>query len=60
MRRARTIVGIVLVVGGAVWILQGLDIAFAPESFMTDNRRWVLYGALSVAAGFGLITWSRK
>jgi len=43
--------GILLVLGGTVWILQGFDVAFAPESFMTDDRWWALWGALAVLAG---------
>jgi uncharacterized membrane protein HdeD (DUF308 family) len=42
---------IFLVLAGAIWILQGLDVAFAPQSFMTDNRWWVLWGAIAVVLG---------
>ncbi|HEY5890167.1 MAG TPA: hypothetical protein VIW94_05660 [Acidimicrobiia bacterium] len=47
--------GILLVLGGSVWILQGLDVAFAPESFMTDDRLWVLWGTIALLAGVFLI-----
>ncbi len=47
--------GILLVLGGSVWILQGLDVAFAPESFMTDDRLWVLWGTFALLAGVFLI-----
>jgi hypothetical protein len=43
--------GIFLVLAGSIWILQGLDIAFAPQSFMTDDRWWVLWGAIAVVLG---------
>jgi hypothetical protein len=43
--------GIFLVLAGAIWILQGLDVAFAPQSFMTDNRWWVLWGGIAVVLG---------
>ena len=36
----RVATGVVLLIAGAIWILQGLDIAFAPESFMTGDRFW--------------------
>jgi hypothetical protein len=52
--------GIFLVVGGAIWVLQGLNVAFAPESFMTDNRWWVVWGALSIVIGIALVVRSRK
>ena len=43
--------GIFLVLAGTIWILQGLDVAFAPQSFMTDNRWWVLWGAIADVFG---------
>lgn len=43
--------GILLILAGGVWILQGLDVAFAPQSFMTNNRWWVLWGALALMSG---------
>lgn len=46
--------GIFLVLAGSIWILQGLDIAFAPQSFMTDDRRWVLWGGFALVLGFFL------
>lgn len=52
--------GILLILGGAVWVLQGLNVAFAPESFMTDNRWWVLWGALGIVLGIVLVFRSRK
>lgn len=47
--------GIFLILGGAVWVLQGLNVAFAPESFMTGNRWWVVWGALAIVVGLGLV-----
>jgi hypothetical protein len=43
--------GVFLVLAGSIWILQGLDVAFAPQSFMTDDRWWVLWGAIAVILG---------
>lgn len=51
--------GILLLLSGTIWILQGFDVAFAPESFMTGNTAWVLWGTIAVLAGGGLIWWSR-
>lgn len=56
----RTITGIVLLIVGVVWILQGFDVAFAPQSFMTDNRQWVLWGGLAAGVGAALIWWGRR
>jgi hypothetical protein len=51
--------GVFLILGGAVWVLQGLNVAFAPESFMTDNRWWVVWGALAIVIGIVLVFRSR-
>jgi len=56
----RLAAGIILLIAGAVWILQGLDVAFAPQSFMTNDRQWVLWGALAVVIGAGLIWFGRR
>ncbi len=47
--------GILLVLAGSVWILQGLDVAFAPQSFMTNNRWWVYWGILAVVVGVFMV-----
>jgi hypothetical protein len=60
VKRTGTIVGSLLAVAGAIWMLQGLRVAFAPESFMTGQTPWIVYGAAAVAAGFALVRWSRN
>ncbi len=52
--------GIFLILSGGVWVLQGMDVAFAPESFMTDSRWWVAWGALAIVIGIALVLRSRK
>jgi hypothetical protein len=60
MRTGGTVAGVLLAAAGGIWILQGLNVSFAPQSFMTGDRGWVLYGAIAVLAGIGLVTWSRR
>lgn len=60
MRPMLLVLGVVLVLAGAVWIAQGLDLPFAPSSFMTADRTWVLIGAATVLAGIVLIGWTRQ
>jgi hypothetical protein len=60
MRTAPLVLGILLVLGGAVWIAQGLDLPFAPGSFMTADRAWVLIGAIAVVAGTALVGAARR
>jgi hypothetical protein len=56
MRVLLLIVGIVLVLGGLVWIAQGLNLPFAPRSFMTADRSWIVFGAIAVLVG-GTVVW---
>lgn len=58
MRSAGIIVGLLVAAAGAVWLLQGLDVAFAPQSFMTDARQWVVIGGLTTVGGLALAYWS--
>ena len=60
MRTVLLVLGVVLVLAGAVWVAQGLDLPFAPSSFMTADRTWVLIGAATVVAGIVLIGWTRN
>jgi len=41
--------GVLMVVMGAIWFLQGINIL--PGSFMTGQIRWAVYGACMVVAG---------
>jgi hypothetical protein len=58
MRVTLLVLGILLILGGAVWIAQGLNLPFAPRSFMTADRSWVLIGAITVVAGLVTIGWA--
>jgi hypothetical protein len=49
--------GIILGLAGVIWILQGLDVQFAPQSFMTGDPVWVVLGAVAFLAG-GALLWT--
>ncbi len=49
--------GVVLVLAGTIWILQGLNVAFAPQSFMTGDKSWSWVGVAAVVSGVGLVWW---
>jgi hypothetical protein len=53
VRIALNIVGSLLVLAGATWFLQGINVL--PGSFMTGQIRWAVYGGIAVAAGIGLL-----
>lgn len=54
MQTFAKIFGSLLALSGSVWILQGLNVSFAPGSFMTGNVLWVIYGGSAVVAGLTL------
>jgi hypothetical protein len=53
MRRMLMIIGTVLVLLGAVWILQGLNVL--PGSFMTGQVFWAGAGLVTLLVGLGLL-----
>ncbi len=60
MRSAWFVLGGLMVLGGLVWIAQGLNLPFAPRSFMTADRLWVLIGAVTALAGVVVVGWTRQ
>jgi hypothetical protein len=57
MRIVSTLLGVVMIAVGAIWILQGLNLAFR-VGFMVGDRHWVLYGAILGILGIGQVIWS--
>ena len=49
MRVALNVIGVLLMVVGAVWFLQGINVL--PGSFMTGQTRWAIYGAVTFLVG---------
>jgi len=60
MRLARLALGAVLALAGLVWIAQGLNLPFAPGSFMTGDRTWIVLGAVAVLVGAGIAGSGRR
>jgi hypothetical protein len=54
MRIALNLLGILSLLMGCVWFLQGISIL--PGSFMTGETKWAVYGGLLLVAGVGLLT----
>lgn len=51
--------GILLIIAGTIWALQGLSIL--PGSFMSGNPQWTINGTVAVVIGAGLFWFgSRK
>jgi hypothetical protein len=50
VRIGLNIVGILLVLFGSIWFLQGINLL--PGSFMTGQIRWAVYGGIAVVGGY--------
>ena len=57
MRIVSSLLGVLLVCMGGIWILQGLDLAFK-VGFMVGDRHWVVYGAILALVGVAQVVWS--
>jgi hypothetical protein len=53
MRTILRVVGVLLVIFGCIWFLQGVNML--PGSFMTGQIRWAVYGGIAVVVGVGLL-----
>ena len=53
MRIALNIAGVLLLLMGTVWFLQGINVL--PGSFMTGQTQWAVYGGISIIAGLGFL-----
>jgi len=52
------ILGILLAIVGATWILQGINVL--PGSVMTGQIQWAIYGGIAVAVGIGMFLYARR
>jgi hypothetical protein len=57
--RGRLVAGVLLALVGLVWIGQGLGL-LRGSSFMVDDIRWAIFGAVAVVAGVVLLVGARR
>jgi hypothetical protein len=57
MRVVSSLIGLLMVAMGGIWMLQGLNLAFR-VGFMVGDRRWVAYGAILALIGIAQVVWS--
>jgi hypothetical protein len=53
MRIVLNILGVLCLLMGCVWFLQGINVL--PGSFMTGQTKWAIYGGIAAAAGVVLL-----
>ena len=58
MRAFGLIIGVLAILAGAVWALQGLGVI--PGSFMSSNPTWVVIGLVTLVVGVVLVILSRR
>ncbi len=58
MKTVLYIIGGLLILGGAIWFLQGINIL--PGSFMTGDPQWSINGAITILVGGVLIYLARR
>ena len=57
MRIISSLIGLAMVLMGAVWMLQGLNLAFR-VGFMVGDKHWTLYGAILALVGIAQLIWT--
>jgi len=56
-RIVSTLLGLLCVALGGIWILQGLNLAFK-VGFMVGDPKWTLFGVILALVGVGQVAWS--
>jgi hypothetical protein len=60
MKIALRVIGVLLLLMGPIWFLQGANVLTAGNSPMIGDRRWEFYGALAALIGVALLVLSRR
>jgi hypothetical protein len=58
MKTTLNIIGIILILAGGTFILQGINIL--PGSFMTGDPQWALNGGVMALIGIALLFWAHR
>jgi hypothetical protein len=58
MRIILSIFGVLFILAGGTWFLQGINVL--PGSFMTGQIQWAIYGAIAVVVGVGLLVYANR
>ena len=60
MRIVNSLLGLLMIAMGAVWMMQGLNVGPAAilQGFMVNDIRWTYYGAILAVVGVAELVWS--
>lgn len=58
MRILLIVVGLALMLFGAIWFLQGINVL--PGSFMTGQTQWAVYGGIAFVIGVFAVYRARR
>ena len=58
MKLTMNILGVLLILFGIIWVLQGTNVL--PGSFMSGQIQWAVYGGLAFVLGVVLMAFARK
>lgn len=58
MKLGLNIIAVLLILGGGVWFLQGINIL--PGSFMTGQIQWAIYGAIAIIVGIAILIFTNR
>jgi hypothetical protein len=56
-RAVSSLMGLLMIAMGGIWILQGFNIAFL-NSFMANDKQWALWGLILAGFGVAQVVWS--
>jgi hypothetical protein len=58
MKRLLYIIGIILILAGGIFFLQGVNVL--PGSSMTGDPQWAINGGLMIIVAIGLMLWANR
>jgi hypothetical protein len=59
MRIVSSLIGLLMIMAGSVWMLQGLNLAFR-VGFMVGDKHWTVYGAILALVGIAQLIWTNS
>ena len=58
MKLLLNIVGIILILAGSTFFLQGINVL--PGSYMTGDPQWAINGGMMIVTAIGLVFWVNR